>query len=70
MKAEKKTTSDNSPEADSESHRETVRVCVWCGEAWVASDCEFEHDLGWLCHRCQHAICSRGEQVVIERNRH
>ena len=42
--------------------------CTWCDEIYTESECDFEYNLGWLCDRCQSAITSRGERLMLVSN--
>lgn len=50
-----------------EENEDTVE-CTWCEELYDKSECRYEVDLGWLCHRCQGAIMSRGEPLTFREN--
>lgn len=50
-----------------DSYDEYVR-CNWCGEVFTVDQCIFEANMGWLCDRCESAIRSRGEKLVIIKN--
>ena len=47
---------------------DTYVKCSWCDEIFTESECEFEYHMGWLCDRCQNAITSRGEKLMIITN--
>lgn len=42
--------------------------CTRCNELFDKSECRYEVDLGWLCHRCEAAIKSRGETLTFREN--
>ena len=42
--------------------------CGWCDEIFSESECGFDYHMGWLCDRCQSAITSRGEKLMIITN--
>jgi hypothetical protein len=47
---------------------DTFVRCTWCEEIFTESECDFEYHMGWLCDRCQSAITSRGERLMIITN--
>ena len=47
---------------------DTFVRCTWCEEIFPESECDFEYHMGWLCDRCQSAITSRGERLMIITN--
>lgn len=47
---------------------DTYVRCNWCDEIFTESECDFEYNIGWLCDRCQSAITSRGEKLMIITN--
>jgi hypothetical protein len=47
---------------------DTFVRCTWCEEIFTESECDFEYHMGWLCDRCQSAITSRGERLMLITN--
>lgn len=47
---------------------DTYVRCGWCDEIYTESECGFDYHMGWLCDRCQSAITSRGEKLMIITN--
>lgn len=47
---------------------DTFVRCTWCEEIFPESECDFEYHMGWLCDRCQSAITSRGERLMLITN--
>ena len=47
---------------------DTYVRCGWCDEIFSESECGFDYHMGWLCDRCQSAITSRGEKLMIITN--
>lgn len=42
--------------------------CQWCHELYPESEIRYEVDLGPLCHYCEEAIKSRGEELTFREN--
>lgn len=47
---------------------EDMVECTWCNDLFPKDECRYEIDLGYLCHSCEAAIKSRGEDLTFREN--
>lgn len=57
-------TYDSFDDFDDEFEDDIV-VCAWCGQDFPKEECRLERDMGYLCHFCEQAIKSRGEELIF-----